>query len=49
VPCVKVVVPGFRGVAPRFGPGRLFDIPVGMGWVDRPRRPDELNPEFLRM
>lgn len=48
LPCVKVVVPGLRGIGPRFGPGRLFDVPVRMGWrVEPPARP-ELNTEHLR-
>jgi ribosomal protein S12 methylthiotransferase accessory factor len=49
VPCVKVILPGFRIAAPRFAPGRLFDVPVRMGWLQQPRRVDELNPEPLRM
>jgi oxazoline/thiazoline synthase len=49
VPCVKVVVPELRSVAPRFGPGRLFGVPVGMGWLDVPHEASRLNPEPLRM
>lgn len=48
VPCVKVIVPGARSIAPRFGSGRLFDVPVDLGWLRRPRRPIELNGQALR-
>ncbi len=48
VACVKVVVPGCRGFAPRFGPGRLFEVPVSLGWLPGPRRPAELNEQSLR-
>jgi len=43
-PAVRVVVPGLRHFWARFGPGRLFDVPVRLGWLDRPCRDDELNP-----
>ncbi|MGH3796665.1 MAG: TOMM precursor leader peptide-binding protein [Pseudonocardiaceae bacterium] len=48
LPCVKVVVPGLRGIRPRFGPGRLFDVPPRMGWLAEPRARTELNIEHLR-
>lgn len=44
---VKVVVPGMRHFWPRFGPGRLFDVPVAMGWLETPRREDELNTNIV--
>jgi ribosomal protein S12 methylthiotransferase accessory factor len=28
----------------RLGPGRLYDVPVKMGWLDRPRREQDMNP-----
>lgn len=40
---VKVVVPGLRHFWPRLGPGRLYDVPVRMGWLSRARAEDELN------
>ena len=43
----KVVVPGLRHFWPRFGPGRLYDVPVAMGWRDRPLTESELNPVHL--
>jgi oxazoline/thiazoline synthase len=44
VPVVKVVVPGLRHFWPRFGPGRLFDVPVRLGRLSRPTRYADLNP-----
>jgi ribosomal protein S12 methylthiotransferase accessory factor len=29
---VKVIVPGLRPHRPRFGPGRLYEVPVKLGW-----------------
>ena len=43
-PVVRVIVPGLRHFYRRFAPGRLYDVPVKLGWLDRPRREDELNP-----
>jgi ribosomal protein S12 methylthiotransferase accessory factor len=42
---VKVVVPGLRHFWPRLGPGRLYQVPVKMGWLDRPLAENELNPK----
>ncbi len=44
LPVVKVVVPGLRHFWTRFAPGRLYDVPVQMGWLKQPLREDELNP-----
>ncbi len=44
MPVVKVIVPGLRHFWARFAPGRLYDVPVTMGWLQRPLREDELNP-----
>jgi ribosomal protein S12 methylthiotransferase accessory factor len=44
VPVVKVVVPGLRHFWTRFAPGRLYDVPVKMGWLERPLKEEELNP-----
>jgi oxazoline/thiazoline synthase len=43
-PVVRVIVPGLRHFYRRFAPGRLYDVPVKLGWLDRPLREDELNP-----
>ncbi len=44
VPVVRVIVPGLRHFYKRFGPGRLYDVPVKMGLLDQPLREDELTP-----
>jgi ribosomal protein S12 methylthiotransferase accessory factor len=41
---VKVIVPGMRHFWARFGPGRLYDVPVAMGRLVAPRREEEMNP-----
>jgi len=44
VPVVRVIVPGLRHFYRRFGPGRLYDVPVKLGLRDRPLAEHELNP-----
>ncbi|MDO8767492.1 MAG: TOMM precursor leader peptide-binding protein [Burkholderiaceae bacterium] len=44
LPAVKVVVPGLRHFWARYASGRLYDVPVRMGWLDRPLREEDLNP-----
>jgi oxazoline/thiazoline synthase len=44
VPVVRVIVPGLRHFYRRFAPGRLYDVPVKLGWRDRPLSESELNP-----
>lgn len=44
LPVVKVIVPGLRHFWARFAPGRLFDVPVRLGWLDRPVAEADLNP-----
>jgi oxazoline/thiazoline synthase len=44
VPIVRVIVPGMRHFYRRFAPGRLYDVPLKLGWLDRPVPEDELNP-----
>ncbi len=46
VPVVRVVVPGLRHFYRRFGPGRLYDVPVKLGWLEQPLKEDDLNPIF---
>nr|NIS83187.1 adenylate cyclase [Anaerolineales bacterium] len=41
---VKVIVPGLRHFWRRLGPGRLYDIPVKLGWFEKPLRENQLNP-----
>jgi len=41
---VKVLVPGLRHFWPRFGPGRLYDVPVELGLLEAPLSEEALNP-----
>ena len=41
---VKVIVPGLRHFWKRLAPGRLYDVPVEMGWLPLPRLESEMNP-----
>ncbi len=43
-PVMKALVPGMRHFWSRLAPGRLYDVPVTQGWLDRPRNESELNP-----
>ena len=40
----KVIVPGMRHMWKRLAPGRLYDVPVKMGWLQEPLTEDRLNP-----
>jgi bacteriocin biosynthesis cyclodehydratase domain-containing protein len=40
----KVIVPGLRHFWRRLGPGRLYDVPVALGWLPAPTPEAELNP-----
>ncbi|MGY3393262.1 bacteriocin biosynthesis cyclodehydratase domain-containing protein [Bradyrhizobium sp. USDA 3311] len=42
VPVVRVLVPGLRHFYRRFAPGRLYDVPVKLGLLDRPRLESDL-------
>ena len=44
LPVAKVIVPGLRHLWARFAPGRLYDVPVEMGWRDAPADESQLNP-----
>ncbi|MEJ0093860.1 MAG: TOMM precursor leader peptide-binding protein [Methylocella sp.] len=44
VPVVRVIVPGLRHFYRRFARGRLYDVPVKLGWRDQPLKENELNP-----
>jgi ribosomal protein S12 methylthiotransferase accessory factor len=44
LPVAKVIVPGLRHFWARFAPGRLYDVPVRLGWLPRPAAEEELNP-----
>ena len=44
MPVARVVVPGLRQFWERFAPGRLYDVPVEMGWRKGPLAETALNP-----
>ncbi|WP_280689490.1 MULTISPECIES: TOMM precursor leader peptide-binding protein [unclassified Kitasatospora] len=44
LPVVKVMVPGLRHFWPRYAPGRLYDVPVRLGWLAAPTAEEDLNP-----
>jgi oxazoline/thiazoline synthase len=44
LPVVKVVAPGLRHFWPRFAPGRLYDVPVALGWLEQRPAERDLNP-----
>lgn len=43
----KVVTPGLRHFWRRAAPGRLYDIPVKLGWTSHALSEDELNPRSV--
>lgn len=47
VPVVKVIMPGLCHFWPRFGAARLYQAPVAMGWIGKPKAEAELNPARL--
>jgi ribosomal protein S12 methylthiotransferase accessory factor len=44
LPVVKVIVPGMRHFWARFAPGRLYDVPARLGWVEKATPESMLNP-----
>ena len=42
-PVIKALVPGMRHFWSRLAPGRLFDVPVELGWLPAPLAEGELN------
>jgi oxazoline/thiazoline synthase len=47
LPVAKVMVPGLRHFWKRLAPGRLYDVPVSLGWLQTPLTEEELNPMAL--
>jgi len=46
VPVVRVIVPGLRHFYRRYAPGRLYDVPVQLGWLKKPVKEENVNPIF---
>lgn len=43
VPVVRVIVPGLRHYWERHAPGRLYDVPVNLGWLEEPTSEENLH------
>ena len=43
MPVVKMIAPSLRHYWRRTGPGRLYEVPVKMGWLSEPKTEDQLN------
>ena len=43
-PVARVIVPGMRHFWCQLGPGRLYQVPVEMGWLEKPLTEEQLNP-----
>lgn len=44
LPVARVIVPGLRHFWARYAPGRLYDVPVKLGWLSEPVAEEDLNP-----
>lgn len=44
IPVVRAIAPGLRHFWARFAPGRLYDVPLAMGWTGHKLREEDLNP-----
>jgi oxazoline/thiazoline synthase len=44
LPVIRTFAPGLRHFWARLAPGRMYSVPVGMAWLDRPHQEHELNP-----
>ena len=44
LPVARVVCPELRSPWRRLAPGRLYDLPVKLGWIPSPRAEHEMNP-----
>ena len=47
MPVARVIVPELRHFWRRLAPGRLYDVPISMGWRDKKIREEEANPISL--
>ncbi|MCA9791349.1 MAG: TOMM precursor leader peptide-binding protein [Candidatus Eremiobacteraeota bacterium] len=49
LPVARVVVPGMRHHWRRLAPGRLYEVPVALGWLAEPTPEAEVNPVDLNV
>lgn len=47
MPAAKVIVPGLVHFWARYAPGRLYNVPVQMGWLKKPKLESEMNPTLM--
>lgn len=47
LPVVRTWVPGLRHFWNRYAPGRLYDVPPALGWIDGGYVEDDLNPRAM--
>lgn len=47
MPVARVIVPGMRSFWARFAPGRLYEVPVQLGWRRKSCDEQKLNPAHL--
>ena len=47
IPVARAIVPGLRHYKPRFAAGRLYDVPVKLGWRASRLAETSLNPLAL--
>jgi oxazoline/thiazoline synthase len=40
----KTMIPGMRHIWKRLAPGRLYEVPVNLGWLTQPHQESQLNP-----
>jgi oxazoline/thiazoline synthase len=48
IPTTRTVVPGLRSHWPRFSEGRLYDVPVSLGWLPQRLTEKDFNPVAIR-
>lgn len=47
LPVVRVIVPGLRHFWRRTAPGRLYQVPAELNWLESPLSEEQLNPVSL--
>jgi oxazoline/thiazoline synthase len=47
IPVAKVLAPGLRHFWARLAPGRLYDVPVSLGWLPEPLQEEHMNPTAM--
>jgi bacteriocin biosynthesis cyclodehydratase domain-containing protein len=45
IPVVRTIIPGLRSLARSLAPGRLYSVPVSLGWIPEALTPEQMNPQ----